>query len=141
MVEDAELFVMAPKLIIPVPLILVVLLTESEYPFKSRAPPLETVTDPLAEPRADVLPSFKVPADIKVGPSYAFVPDNVHVPVPVLVIPFEFAVNAPATLPVPVPPIVNISASLVKLPVLVKLISPAFVIILAVVVGNVINPI
>ena len=60
---------MAPKLATPVPLILVVFTTESEYPFKSRAPPLATVTDPDAEPKADVFPSFKVPVDIKVGPA------------------------------------------------------------------------
>ena len=101
--------VIAPKLAIPVPLMVVGFLTiESVNPFKSRAAPLSTVTVPLAEPRAEVLPSFKVPADIKVGPPYAFVPDNVHVPVPVFVIPCEFVVKAPAILPVPVPPIVKI---------------------------------
>ena len=59
---------MAPKPATPVPLMVVSLLIESVYPFKSNAPPLATVTKPFAEPKAVVLPSFKVPADIKVGP-------------------------------------------------------------------------
>ena len=140
MVAVAELFVIAPKLVIPVPLIVVVLATESEYPFKSRAPPLETVTDPFAEPKAEVLPSFRVPADIKVAPSYVFVPDNVHVPVPGLVIPCEFVVKAPAIVPFPVPPMVKTNPSLVKAPVLVRLIFPLLVTILAAE-AIVINPI
>ena len=135
-----ELFVMAPKLVIPVPLIVVVLVTESEYPFKSRAPPLETVTDPFADPKAEVLPSWRVPADIKVAPSYVLVPDNVHVPVPVLVIPCEFVVKAPDIFPFPDPPMVKVKPSLVKAPVLVRLTSPALVIIL-VAEAIVINPI
>jgi len=60
---------MAPKLATPVPIILVVLAAERENPFKSSEPPLETVSNPDAEPKADVLPSFKVPAPIKVCPA------------------------------------------------------------------------
>ena len=68
MAAVTELFVMAPKLLTPVPLMVVLLATVSVCPFKSNAPPLETVTIPFAVPNAEVLPNFKVPADIKVGP-------------------------------------------------------------------------
>ena len=136
----AELFVMAPKLVMPVPLMVVLFAAVSVIPFKSNAPPLETVTDPFVLPRAVVLPSCRVPCDIKVLPLYKFAPDNFHVPVPVLVIPCEFVVNAPAMFPFPVPPRVKTFESLVKAPVFVKLISPALVIILAAV-AIVINPI